>query len=117
MSAMHRSFGTLLDGCFRMTLALGYYSLEPLFMEEESAGMGRFIRNVACKVINTAVEWEEAYLVRDAFPPLLLSSPGNCDKGTDHPRGTAFLALTNPRVLISPDQSLALLDKLHIRKA
>jgi hypothetical protein len=47
MSAMHRSFGTLLDGWFRMTLALGYYSLEPLFMEEESAGMGRFIRNVA----------------------------------------------------------------------
>jgi hypothetical protein len=55
MSAMHRSFGISLDGCFMMTHALGYYSLDPLFLEEESAGVGRFIRNVDCKVVNTTV--------------------------------------------------------------
>lgn len=41
MSAMHRSFGISLDGCFMMTHALGYYSLDPLFLEEESRE-GRF---------------------------------------------------------------------------
>lgn len=98
---------------FLINLTINDYSLDPLFLDEES--VIRTYKKVNLMPHNKYIKQRcKLDLVNDASPPWLLSFLDSLGKGMDHPSDASSQVVMNLHVWISLDLVLTPLGKWHI---